>query len=463
MIEVNSLKKEYGENFLFKELSFNLLKNENLALVGKNGSGKSTLFKILNSEDEDFSGNFNILSKNIFYVNQDINIFLKKQNIENILFSDFLERNRKVFKFFDFSNFNHNLIIKNLSLGQKTKLALAYIYSKDPDIVFLDEPTNNLDFSAIENLKKNIKKNTKYINWRDEKKKEYYKKMNIYKNEIEKSKKIKEQARKFHQNSIKGVKKKLMDEKDHLIRSYKKQGFVNIKSRSGLLKKKTLEIKENAEKPEKEFETKFFTENVSFFENKPTLKIKNGNIGYERILVENIFIEIFFGDKIAIVGNNGEGKSTLLKTITREIPIFSGEIEVGKNIVFGNLIQDRSLVGDENLYNFFKLETGESDGIIFHYLKKAGISEEKIKKDIKYLSHGERTRALLSFFSLKKVNTLILDEPTNHLDIDGIFSLEEFVKDFKGSVILVSHNKYFLENCQIDRIYEVKDKKLKLI
>lgn len=75
MIEVNSLKKEYGENFLFKELSFNLLKNENLALVGKNGSGKSTLFKILNSEDEDFSGNFNILSKNIFYVNQDINIF----------------------------------------------------------------------------------------------------------------------------------------------------------------------------------------------------------------------------------------------------------------------------------------------------------------------------------------------------------------------------------------------------
>lgn len=287
--------------------------------------------------------------------------------------------------------------------------------------------------------------------------------MNIYKNEIEKSKKIKEQARKFHQNSIKGVKKKLMDEKDHLIRSYKKQGFVNIKSRSGLLKKKTLEIKENAEKPEKEFETKFFTENVSFFENKPTLKIKNGNIGYERILVENIFIEIFFGDKIAIVGNNGEGKSTLLKTITREIPIFSGEIEVGKNIVFGNLIQDRSLVGDENLYNFFKLETGESDGIIFHYLKKAGISEEKIKKDIKYLSHGERTRALLSFFSLKKVNTLILDEPTNHLDIDGIFSLEEFVKDFKGSVILVSHNKYFLENCQIDRIYEVKDKKLKLI
>lgn len=377
--------------------------------------------------------------------------------------------------------------LSNLSSGQKSKVILTGILLKGVDILLLDEPTNNLDLPALIWLEDFLQKSNAScivvshdrrfldrvvkkifeIDWnkhsltvtggtysdylemvikRITSQKEEYR---LQQEEIER---LNERARERKVGAQRGSKWSGSDN-DKFLRGFKRDQAAKSSKVAKAIEKRI----EQMDKVEKPIERKPFEIPLDIEANSgtPDIRVTNLTAGYPGSFVLGpVSLEIRYGARIGIMGLNGTGKSTLLKTITGEMRPINGSVEIGSGIRIGNMMQEHeTLPRKQTLLDFLSKTANISQQESFYKLAKFGFNERQAKMLIETLSPGGRARLLLALFSAQSVNVLVLDEPTNHLDIEAMEALEEMMESYSGTVILVSHDRYFLEKASLDTTY----------
>ncbi|MBP3635839.1 MAG: ABC-F family ATP-binding cassette domain-containing protein [Bacilli bacterium] len=527
---VNKLNKSFCEKQILNDISFNLNNGDKVCLVGNNGAGKSTLLKILSGYLEKDSGSINLNNETIKLLDQEIDIkdydlsiidFIKiKTNISileeklNNLESNLNESNMEeygsildLYLKLDGYNFENNINmilsgldfsldlnqkIKTLSGGEKIKVLLAVLLLSNPDIMLLDEPTNNLDIDAIEflenylsrldkkmiivshdeeflnnisskifelengNLKEYKMPYYEYIKYKDD---EYNRKLNEFNELKEKKQDLKNRIKEKEAWSNKGTNSKKKKDNDKIASNFAKE---RTKKTSGEISKLNRELEKIGSSDFKEKEEINFDINFSNEKGNKDIIIEDLVCGYDLFKTHPINLNIPFGLRVSISGKNGAGKSTFIKTLLSDIEKISGNISIGSEVKFGYISQD-TLISDTNKTIYEYLTDDKDDinkGLLFTILSKFNIAYEDRNKKYSSLSPGERTRVNLAKLSLDKVNVLVLDEVTNHLDMEALNLIYSAVIEFKGTIISISHNRKFNEILSPDIIYNISDGKL---
>ena len=493
----------FGAETVLEEINFEIKEKDKIAIVGRNGSGKTTFLKAIvdNSMLEEGIGEekFGIYkqgSPNIGYLKQMefegsndtmLDEILKvyepiiklEEKIERLakeleisqderLIKDYtnsLDRFEQVggytykkeyeiaIKKFGFSEEDKAKKMNQFSGGQRTKIAFLKLLLSKPDILLLDEPTNHLDITAIEWLEGYLKDypNAVVIVSHDRMfldqivNKVYeieYATMTEY---VGNYTKFEEQKRANYEKQLKDYEYQQAEIK-RLKAIADRFRYKPTKAKMALSKLKQIERMTIIEEPSK-YDLKTFHTNFELKteSGKMVLTVKNLQIGYDKPIAEVSF-ELFRGQKLAIIGENGIGKSTLLKTLNGDIPKLGGEFEYGYHVEKGYFDQQmefsnpENTVFDEFYESFPNLTTTQIRTILGTFL----FSGEDVFKKIKVLSGGERGRLQLCRIFKKGPNLILLDEPTNHMDIVGKESLENILKEYKGTLIFVSHDRYFV-------------------
>jgi ATP-binding cassette, subfamily F, member 3 len=384
---------------------------------------------------------------------------------------------------------DRNLI--NLSSGQKSKIVLIGILLKGVDLLLLDEPTNNLDLPALIWLEDFIQKSEAaciiishdrqfldsvvrkifeldrdtrtltisggtYSDYLEMKRKRLLRQKEEYRLQQEEIERLTDRANQKRIESARGSKWSGSDN-DKFLRGFKRERAGRSSRVAKSIDKRILQM-DKVEKPiEKDpleipLDAKSNSKNIS-------ISIKDVCAGYPGdFVVGPISLDVNFGNRVGILGLNGSGKSTLLKTITGQLAPISGEIKMTSGIRIGNMMQEHeSLPRKSTLLEFMTEKGGLSLQDSFAKLTKFGFDERQIKQPIEVLSPGGRARLLLAMFSALSVNVLILDEPTNHLDLEALSALEEALESYQGIVLLVSHDRYFLEKTKLDFTYVLNE------
>lgn len=494
MLKVTNITKFYGPQKVLNKISFILEKGHKVALVGFNGTGKTTLLKVL-AEQVDRDAGVIELHKGVTmgflpqdatehdteivldflksYTGQSDDVFLRNTEI---MFAGFALPAELKFK-----------KIKELSSGQKTKIFLTALLLKKVDLMLLDEPTNNLDLPALIWLEDFLKKtksafivvshdkkfldsvtnkiyeidwkdrglriiNGKYSDFLAQKQKEMARQQlehQLQNEEIHRLHKLAEQKR---DDAIAGS-KWVGTDNDKILRGFKRNRAGHSFKESKVVFARIKRI-ERIDKPNyrKDFKIEILPENSGSARD---IIIRDLVCGYDDgFRVGPINLEVQFGSRICILGLNGSGKSTILKTLNGLIPKISGEIEINSGVKIGNLMQEHeSLPKKETLIGFLKKRTDLDDKFINNKLLHFGFLEWQFKEKIETLSPGGRARLLLALFSAINVNVLILDEPTNHLDMEAEEALTKTLSDFEGTVITVTHDRFFVEKNHTDSLY----------
>jgi len=501
ILQANKIERSFAGELLFDNINLQVDERDRIALVGKNGAGKSTLLKILVGEEEPTSGEINKKKDiSLSYLAQDsrfesentiydemLHVFddlrrtekqLRQMELEmgeksgaelDKLMADYdrLSENfrqaggftyeadiRAILNGFKFDETMWQMKIAELSGGQNTRLALAKMLLEKPNLLVLDEPTNHLDIETIawlENYLVNysgaliIVSHDRYF--------------------LDKVATITLDLTKHSLDRYVGNYSRFVEQKEQKLateaKNYEKQqkeiaaleDFVNRNlvrastTKRAQSRRKQLEKMERLDKPEagkKSANMTFQSEKTS---GNVVLTVENAAIGYDgEILSEPINLDLRKMNAVAIVGPNGIGKSTLIKSIVDQIPFIKGEKRFGANVEVGYYDQTQSKLTPSNtvldeLWNDFKL-TPEVE--IRNRLGAFLFSGDDVKKSVGMLSGGEKARLLLAKLSMENNNFLILDEPTNHLDIDSKEVLENALIDFDGTLLFVSHDRYFI-------------------
>lgn len=495
----------YGADTILEEINFEIRNKEKIAVVGRNGSGKSTLLKAIIDNELLSEGigteKFNVYKegkpsigylKQIEFEDDSITmldeilkvykeIILVENKIEELVvrmqensseelakeYSRLQDRYELLDGYtykkeyetaiskFGFSNEDKFKKISEFSGGQRTKIAFIKLLLSKPDILLLDEPTNHLDIVAIEWLENYLKNYPKavvivshdrmFLNKIVDKIYEIeYGTMTKYSGDyefFEKQKRINYEKQlkdfEFQQKEI----KRLTEIADRFR-------YKPTKAKMALSKLKQVERMIKVEEPNK-YDLKSFK--AHFALNKETgnfiLKATDLEIGYNQKKIATINLELYKNQKLGIIGENGTGKSTLLKTILRMQEPISGKIEFGHNIEIGYFDQRMAeLNSDKTIYDDF-METFPELTVteIRNSLGAFMFSGDDVFKQINMLSGGEKVRLALCKIIKKGPNVLILDEPTNHMDIVGRETLENMLKEYKGTIIFVSHDRFFVK------------------
>lgn len=495
----------YGADTILEEINFEIKNKEKIAIVGRNGSGKSTLLKaIIDNEllsegigTEKFAiykeGNPSIgylkqiefqddsitmldeilkIYKEIISVENKIEVLVKKmQENSSEEFAKEYSRLQDRYELLDgytykkeyetaiskfgFSKEDKFKKLSEFSGGQRTKIAFIKLLLSKPDILLLDEPTNHLDIVAIEWLENYLKNYPKavvivshdrmFMNKIVDKIYEIeYGAMTKYSGDyefFEKQKRINYEKQlkdfEFQQKEI----KRLTDIADRFR-------YKPTKAKMALSKLKQIERMVKVEEPNK-YDLKTFK--TSFKLNKETgnliLKTEDLAIGYNGNKIANINLELYKGQKLGIVGGNGTGKSTLLKTIMGIQEPVSGKVDFGQNIEIGYFDQRMAEINsNKSIYDDFSEAFPELTVTeVRNSLGAFMFSGDDVFKEINMLSGGEKVRFALCKILKKGPNVLILDEPTNHMDIVGRETLENMLKEYKGTIIFVSHDRFFVK------------------
>ncbi len=392
---------------------------------------------------------------------------------------------------FGLNNISTDRKLSELSSGQKNKVALTGILLRGVDLLLLDEPTNNLDLPALIWLEDFLQKSETAciiishdrrfldkvagkvfeLDWRDRtltitggaysdylemKIKKLKRAKEEYRIQQEEIKRLGEQAREKRVDASRGA-RWIGTDNDKFLRGFKRDQA----GKSGRTAKTIEKRIDQMEKKEKPVERDSFEIPLEAEKNSGTLSIRLNNVvaGYPNgFKIGPISLEIRYGNRIGIMGLNGSGKSTLLKIITGQLIPLSGMVEIGSGIKIGNMMQEHeTLSKEQSLLTFLREKTELSEQHSYAKLAKFGFDERQVKQLIRTLSPGGRARLLLAYFSALSVNILILDEPTNHLDIEAMEALEEALKNYNGTVLLVSHDRYFLEKANPDFTYVLSD------
>jgi ATP-binding cassette, subfamily F, member 3 len=517
MINIQNLSKAFERENLFENINLVVQPKDKIAFVGKNGSGKTTLFNCLAGKIS-FNGRILIENIKISLMEQEQNFSDLDKTFEAYLNDkkDALEKRKKeleneIGSFEDYEDEDkydslmdeYNLLltdpslsmeqegtkyilkelkmdqklldqkIKDLSGGQKTKLRLAECLSKKADFYLLDEPTNNLDLITREWLEKYIEKNIKSLIVISHDR--YFLNKIVKKVWDLENKQIKEWKYKFgeyldRKKEYLGVlERKYLDatkRKEKLMKSSKEKREWAQVQRSKKLRIMADRLERDANKLD-EVENPFdFLQDIKIGFNSKALhncnifRMENVEKKFEKILFKDVTRDIEFGEKICILGENGTGKSTLLKMLIGKIQPSNGEVTRRKDIKIGYFDQELADVDKEKrIMEYFVEETGINEMQLISILLKYGFTKDSFTKKIKSLSGGERYRLNILRITLEKNNVLILDEPTNNLDIYLVESLEKALKAFEGTIVFISHDRYFVDNVAT-KIWEIKDKKI---
>lgn len=510
LYQIMGCSKAYGSQDIFKNLFFEIKDKEKVAIVGNNGIGKSTLLKIISGIEDLDAGEIRkdrecsvgYLSQTVFQdesisVKEEldksfelIHIYDKKlkeleilmqtqyreellnkyghilQLFENLGGYEYENEINIVFTRFGFKIADMQKKIKNFSGGEKTRLAFVKLLLCKPDILLLDEPTNHLDLNTVEWLEKYIDQYPKAVIIVSHDRMFLDKTVNIV-YEIENyciqkyignfsdfiTQKKNQIAR---QNQLYEIQQKEIKHLEELINHfrYKVNKAKFAQSKIKYLERMTVINEINETKP---------IINVCFSSrrngNNKALEVNHLEIGYDQVLYELSF-RILSGDHVAIIGENGVGKSALIKTIAGRINPLSGNYTFGNRIEIGYFDQeleqfndDQSLI-EEIWDSFPDLNQTEVRNVLGRFL----FTGEDVFKNIKVLSGGEKVRLALAKLMLRHDNFLLLDEPTNHLDIYGKNALEKSLKSFDGSILFVSHDRYFI-SIIATAIIEIKNHK----
>ncbi len=501
ILQANKIERSFAGEVLFDNISLQVDERDRIALVGKNGAGKSTLLKILVGEEEPTSGEINKKRDlSLSYLAQDsrfessntiyeemLHVFDDLRKTEKTLRQMELEMGEKtgadleklmqdydrlseefrqaggftyeadiraILNGFKFDESMWQMKIEELSGGQNTRLALAKMLLEKPNLLVLDEPTNHLDIETIawlENYLVNysgallIVSHDRYF--------------------LDKVATITLDLTKHSLDRYVGNYSSFVEQKEQKLlteaKNYEKQqkeiaaleDFVNRNlvrastTKRAQSRRKQLEKMERLDKPEAGSKSAHMTFHSDKTSGNVVLTVEEAAVGYDdQILSEPINLDIRKMNAVAIVGPNGIGKSTLIKSIVGQIPFIKGEARFGANVEVGYYDQTQSKITPHNsvldeLWNDFKL-TPEVE--IRNRLGAFLFSGDDVKKTVGMLSGGERARLLLAKLSMENNNFLILDEPTNHLDIDSKEVLENALIDFDGTLLFVSHDRYFI-------------------
>lgn len=501
ILQANKIEHSFAGEVLFDNISLQVDERDRIALVGKNGAGKSTLLKILVGEEEPTSGEINKKRDlSLSYLAQDsrfessntiydemLHVFDDLRKTEKTLRQMELEMGEKtgadleklmqdydrlseefrqaggftyeadiraILNGFKFDESMWQMKIEELSGGQNTRLALAKMLLEKPNLLVLDEPTNHLDIETIawlENYLVNysgallIVSHDRYF--------------------LDKVATITLDLTKHSLDRYVGNYSSFVEQKEQKLlteaKNYEKQqkeiaaleDFVNRNlvrastTKRAQSRRKQLEKMERLDKPEAGTKSAHMTFHSDKTSGNVVLTVEEAAVGYDdQILSEPINLDIRKMNAVAIVGPNGIGKSTLIKSIVGQIPFIKGEARFGANVEVGYYDQTQSKLTPHNsvldeLWNDFKL-TPEVE--IRNRLGAFLFSGDDVKKTVGMLSGGERARLLLAKLSMENNNFLILDEPTNHLDIDSKEVLENALIDFDGTLLFVSHDRYFI-------------------
>ena len=523
VLSCKDISKSYGIREVLKNVTFSINEGDKVGIIGGNGEGKSTLFKIITKELSQDSGEIFIdKNKTIGYLTQHVDLEFENTIYEemNLVFKDILDIESRlhnlevkmaepydeanaayhekivkdyttlqdlfslkggytykgeisrVLKGLSFLEEDFDKVINTLSGGQKTRVALCKLLLKNPDIILLDEPTNHLDLEAIEWLEEYLKAykgtvlvishdrffldavtnntfevinghvdcyNVPYTKFIDLRKKNFEAKLkayNLQQAEIKRQEAIIEKFRSF--NREKSI-------------------------RAAESREKALEKMEIIDAPDKEKEASKIKFEASIKSGHDVLHIENLSKSYgENTLFSNLNLDLKRGEKVALIGENGRGKTTLFKIILNQIESNSGKVLLGTNVNVGyydqeqsNLNLDKTII-DEVWDEFPTLTTSKLRGYLASFL----FTGDDVFKVINTLSGGEKCRINLLKLMLSKSNLLLLDEPTNHSDIMSREALEDAILTYDGTLIVISHDRYFL-NKVINRILELNEDGIK--
>lgn len=495
-IQFNNVYKSFLDKQILKDVSFSINSSDRIGLIGLNGVGKSTIINIILSKESINSGtvfvdkNINIgyISQVHHFSDENNTVFeeldtvfselhkvyrkIEKMNLElatNPKLKDELDKLYNIFNAndgysidyllnqvingLDLTNLKDSLICK-LSGGEKTRVSLAKLLLQKPDLLILDEPTNHLDLASIEWLEEFLKKYNKAFLLVSHDRVFLDNVCNkIF--EIE-NMKLHEYSGNFSSFMIqkemilKGEIKEYEKQQDRIkkLNEYIERNRAGRMAKQARGKQKLLShllVHDNPDYTPPKMKLKFEIKNTT---SDSVLTLENVCKNFDnKALLKDICLKVYKGERIGIIGKNGCGKSTLLKLIANKLPLDSGSIKIAQNAVMGYFDQN---VDDLYPDNTILQEINTNINYTQEYLRSMAASflfkDEDVDKRIKDLSGGEKVR--VSFIKLiqKHPNFLLLDEPTNHLDIYSIEILEQALSDFQGTLVVVSHNRHFLDS-----------------
>ncbi|MDQ7129330.1 ribosomal protection-like ABC-F family protein [Mammaliicoccus sciuri] len=504
LLQINKLEKSYDGEVIFSDVDFEVKTGERIAIVGRNGAGKTTLMKIIAGVESYDEGNISkgkqvtmgyltqqmTLDSNDTVMNEMKKPFKDVINIEDKMktLTDWLsihadEYDQDIYKEklsqyealsnqyelmdgynyeskiktvltgLDFKESDFDRQIQSFSGGQKTRLSMAQMLLSEPDLLLLDEPTNHLDMETTEWLENYLThfKGAIVIISHDR----YFldKIVNqVYDVALGSVKKYVGNYSKFLKERDAHYEKVMAEYERQQSEIKKLETFVekNITraSTSGMAKsrRKVLERMERIEKPRLDAKSAQINFEITRATGEDVLKVQNLDIGYSKSITPTINLEVKRHDRISIIGPNGIGKSTLIKTIAQKIPALGGNIVYGSNIQIGYYDQKQAeftsnmTILDYVWNQYAHMPEKDIRTILGRFL----FTQEEVKKVINDLSGGEKARLQLALLMLEKNNVLILDEPTNHLDIDSKEMLEQALQNFEGTLLFVSHDRYFI-------------------
>ena len=517
-ISTSDLAFRVGTREIIADVSFSLEEGDRLAIVGVNGSGKSTLLKMLCGEYEPDEGNvFIAKDKTVGMLHQDdaFNIIegrggadspidgtvlgqmyavfaelcdmetrlaaiqsrldsadpndtetlsrlsAEYTNLNNRYIRDgglyYQSRCRSILSNLGFGEEYHSLPVSSMSGGQRTRLALARLLSREPDILILDEPTNHLDLDTMVWLEEHLaaypknktvilvshdrlfldRVTNKTLDIENQRAKLYKVPYSKYVEEKEKYRREQEKRYELQQREIARLEAYIEQQR----RWNRERNIIAAESRE-----KAIARMEKVEKPKAAPKSIRFSLSSSGESGNEVAKIKNVTMGFgENILFKNVSFMVKKRDRLFITGHNGCGKSTFIKILLGQLEPLGGEIEFGYNVTVGYYDQEnqnldeRNTVFDELWNTYPDLTQTEIRNTLALFMFRG----EDIEKPVSVLSGGERARLTLAKLILSRMNLLILDEPTNHLDIESREALENALREFDGTIITVSHDRYF--------------------
>ena len=508
ILDVNKVSKNFGYGQLFEDVSFSLNDGESLSIVGQNGCGKSTLLKIIAGLVKPDSGTISIKKNaNVAYLDQTSGDRIDNRQVKNIIFDAFKELNglkQKLDKYeklmidnpaddkamvqycslleefslkggYDMEvemarvcsglNITNEMLEKEYSVlsgGEKTLVQLAKALLTKPDLLLLDEPTNHFDIVRIEWLEDYLKTfkgasvivshdryfldkmstkildlngeqpkiyNTNYSGFLKEREIEFEKQLANYKDQQIIIKRLEEQIKYFSERGI-ATNSSTLCNRAHSLQTQ----LDRILAR-------------RIERPQEQKQLKIgFREESKL--SKRVFEVKNLNVyaPNNKKILDNISLIVKTGEKIALIGNNGSGKSTFVKTLLGVQTLkFDGEVFVGPSVKLGYLPQ---IINFENenmqLLEYFRNDANVNEEKARRILANFQFNKQDVNKIVKNLSGGERIRVRLASLLQQNVNCLVFDEPTNHIDIQTKEAVEKAVENFDGTVLFISHDRFFI-------------------
>ena len=505
-IKLNDVSVSFADKVVLSHINFEVNQGEKIAIIGRNGCGKTTLLKVIMGEQEidtvndstkinriEKTGTFRIghlkqvsfEDDNITMEQEILKAYSKvldlKQKMNELEKQFAISDSPKLFdeyskcceqfdseggytyqkeinlalKNFDFTDNDKHKKLKEFSGGQQTKIAFIKLLLSKPDLLILDEPTNHLDIKAIEWLENYLLeyKNSVIVVSHDRAFIDKFVNV-VYEIERHKMTRYVGNYSDFVKQKQFNYEKQLKDYNEYKNEVNRLQTLVDkfrykaTKAKMAQSKIKQIERMEQVENPE-------LADNQTFYANiKPNkqsgtdvINFKNVIIGYDKPLTSSINFKLTRGERVGIIGGNGLGKSTFLKTIMDKVKLLGGKMVFGQNVEIGYFDQftASSNIADETIFeNYHKCYPSLSDNEVRSDLGAFMFSQEDVFKNLKDLSGGELVRLEFCKILKKKPNTLLLDEPTNHLDIVGKEALENMLLKFDGTILFVSHDRFFI-------------------